>query len=475
MKINPFLMTYSLKISTLFLLLVVASCSFESNTQTDNPEVDALFAEWDKPDSPGYALGVVKDGELIYAKGYGSADLEHDIPISPTSVFYIGSVSKMFVTMCILLLEEEGKVNLDAEIQEYLPDFPRYESPLTVRNFIHHTSGVRDNLTLWGLAGNEVLDHINDRAIYELIKRQKVLNFTPGERYLYSNSCYFMLAMVVEKASGQSIQAYAQENIFGPLDMTNSHFHDDYLHLIKNKAFSYAPGQNGFNNLVMRFDLVGSGGVYSTVEDMYKWDQNFKHNILGKGGQGIINKMHEDGILNNGESAGYAYAIVNGTYRGLRTAGHGGALAGYRANLMRFPDQDFSVILLGNLSTHNTTSMAQQVADVYLEDLMEPKPPRNNNSSSSNAANSTAFELSNPRQFVGTYYSEELDVNYTISEDNGDLYCQVKYLDPMQMTATGQDRFRFNGLSITFNKQRGRINGFELDAGRVQNLTFTKN
>ncbi|MEA3436536.1 MAG: serine hydrolase domain-containing protein, partial [Thermodesulfobacteriota bacterium] len=271
------------------------------------------------------------------------ADLEHNIHISPSTIFYIGSVSKQFVTMCILLLEEQEKLNLDDEIQEYLPDFPQYGTPLTIRHFIHHTSGVRDFLTLWTLSGNDYLDHIDEDAVYRLIKRQKALNFTPGDKYLYSNSCYFMLAMIVEKVSGQSLKEFARENIFEKLGMLNSHFHDDYLHIIKNRAFSYEPIEDGFNNLIMRFDLVGSGGLYTNIEDLYLWDQNFYKNELGKGGPEAIERMHEEGILNNGESAGYAFALRNGTYRGLRTVSHGGSLAGYRAQLMRFPEQHFSV------------------------------------------------------------------------------------------------------------------------------------
>jgi CubicO group peptidase (beta-lactamase class C family) len=456
------------------LSLLLLSCSTNQDISTNNEEVDALFSEWDKSDSPGYGLGVIQDGKLVYAKGYGEADLEHDIPITPSSVFYIGSVSKQFVTMCILLLEEEGKINLDDEIQVYLPDFPRYDSPLTIRNFIHHTSGVKDNLTLWGLAGNDILDHIEDEAIYEMIKRQKELNFTPGERYLYSNSCYFMLAMVVEEASGESLKEYADKNIFSPLGMSNSHFHDDHSHLIKDKAFSYSPSNGYFKNLIMRFDLVGSGGVYSNIKDMYLWDQNFNHNILGKGGQELIEKMHTNGLLNNGESTGYAFAIANGTYRGLRTSGHSGALAGYRANHMRFPDQDFSVILLGNLSSHNSTLMAKKVAEVYLEDQMEPVEDINVTTNSSNSNNATPYEVTNPEQYKGSYYSEELDVNYTISFEYGRLYCRVKHNPSMAMTGNSKDIFRFQGVRVAFSRVNNRITGFRLDAGRVQNLNFIK-
>ena len=359
---------------TLLLLLLIVTAATGQNIPTDR--IDSVFAEWNFPESPGCALGIIENGQLVYSKGYGSADLEHDIAITPSTVFYIGSVSKQFVTFCILLLEEEGKLDLDDKIQVYLPDFPEYQSPLTIRHFVHHTSGVRDYLTLMNLKGRSYLDHIDDEEVYELIKRQQELNFDPGEKYLYSNACYFMLAMIVERASGQTIREYAEENIFGPLKMTDSRFHDDVTQLIKNRAFSYFPieGQAGFENVISRFDLVGSGGVYSTVEDLFKWDQNFYNNMLGKGGQAIIDKMHEDGVLNNGESAGYAFAVTNGEYKGLRTVSHGGALAGYRSYLLRFPDENFSVVILANRSDANPGAKCYSVADILLKDRFQPEP-----------------------------------------------------------------------------------------------------
>jgi len=362
-----------------FLLLIICSFSIISFGQINESQaIDSLFIELDKPHVPGCALGIVENGKLIYSKGYGIADLEHDIEITPSSVFYIGSVSKQFVTFSILLLEEQGKLDLDDKIQKYLPDFPEYEAPLTIRHFIHHTSGVRDYLTLMYLKGRNYLDNADVDEVYELIKKQKELNFSPGEKYLYSNSCYFMLAMIVEKAAGQSLKKFAHKNIFQPLGMRNTLFYDDNTDLIKNRVFSYSkkPDEDGFNNLIMRFDLIGSGGVYSSIKDLFLWDQNFYDNKLGKGGQGIINKMHEEGLLNNGESSGYAYALKKGTYKGLKTVSHGGALAGYRAQLMRFPEENFSVIILANRGDVNPTTKTFQVVDILLNEKFAEEPQK---------------------------------------------------------------------------------------------------
>ena len=337
--------------------------------------IDALFEAWDKPTSPGCAVAVIKDAEILYERGYGMADLEHDVPVTPKTVFYIGSTSKQFVTFCILLLEEEGKLNLDDDIRVHIPEFPEYDRPITIRHLIHHTSGIRDYLTLWSLKGYSYLDHIPEEAVLDLIYRQEELNFSPGDRYLYSNSCYFLLAVIVERASGQTLRQYADANIFGPLGMTNSHFHDDVNTIIKNRAFGYSrKTDGGFNNLIMRFDLVGSGGLYTNVEDLARWDQNFYENRLGRKNPGLIDRMHSNGRLNSGEALDYAFALRNGTYRGLRTVDHGGALGGYRAQLLRFPDQRFSVIILSNLADFNPGEKAYQIADIVLSDLLEPEP-----------------------------------------------------------------------------------------------------
>ena len=451
------------------LLVIVALCSCKPGApeqQVANPDVDAIFNSWSFPETPGAALGVIQNGKLVYAKGYGSADLEHDIPISPGSVFYIGSVSKQFVTFCILLLEEDGRVNLDDEIQVYLPDFPRYESPLTVRHFIHHTSGVRDYLTLMALKGRSYLDHINDEEVYELIKRQRELNFTPGEKYLYSNSCYFMLAMIVEKASGMSIREFAKANIFDPLGMTNTLFYDDNTDLIKNRVFSYMPNENAFDNTILRFDLVGSGGIYSNVEDLVKWDQNFYNNKLGKGGQDIIERMHEEGMLNNGESSGYAFALVNDTYKGLRTVSHGGALAGYRSILIRFPDQQFSVVILANRADAAPGDKAMQVADVYLKEHFTVE--KENQDGDTTALDSKVVEAYNISQMIGRY-EFDLGVVAEITAVEGKLQLKQEW-DGIQYPLE-----RLEGNTFRIENEEVFLTFSEMDEDMTQTMTVDDN
>lgn len=462
-------------VQMLLTLLVICLYSFGSFAQNSLPtkKIDSLFSSYNTLDQPGVALGIIKDGTLVYSKGYGSADLEHDVAISDQTVFYAASVSKHFITFAVLLLEEQGKIDLDAKIQRYLPDFPDYGYPLTIRHFIHHTSGVRDYLTLWTMAGNDYLDKMNKRAVYEMIIRQESLNFKPGEKYLYSNSCYLLLAMIIEKASGLSLDEFAQRFMFQPLNMHNTHFHDNVYHLVKNRAFSYSPRGDEFDNLIMRFDMVGSGGLYTNVEDLAKWDANMNTNHLGKGGQEIIQKMHEMGLLNNGESTGYAFALRIEKYRGLNTVGHGGAMAGYRTYYLRFPEQGISLIVLSNRSDFESKKSILDLADIVLKDEFTSEKPIEEAPRRSEQTLSS-FEANNLKEYQGTFYSRELDTHYKFKVDDNQLYLSIGYGIVEELRPVKKDHFDGRFKVRFLRNKEGKIIALIVDAGRVTNMEFKK-
>jgi len=455
--------TTPLFLSIFFLIALCLPFYLTAQSKTEKQQaVDKLFAQWDAPDSPGCALSVIQNDEVTYTRGYGMADLEHDIPITPQSVFYIGSVSKQFVAMCMLLMDEQGLIDLDEDVRTYLPELPDYGYKITSRNLIHHTSGIRDNLTLWELAGNSILNEIPEEEIFDMICRQEELNFEPGTQYLYSNSCYFLMSIIVKRNSGLSLREYADKHIFKPLGMKHTQFGDDNRRIIKNRAFGYQQTSSGkIENMILRFDLVGSGGLYSSVEDLYLWDQNFYGNKLGTRGPALIKDMLTNGRYNDGSEVDYAFAVKNGKHNGLPTISHSGALAGYRAFYVQFPEQQFSVIILSNLANFLPSKLASQVADIYLKNEFPKK-----------AISSNVDDL---QPFTGIYYSKELDTRYVLELKDGALFLKMKNSPPLQLKQDSKNVFTGNLGTLKFNTSEGQqIIGFRLDAGRVKNLRFVK-
>ena len=353
------------------LILFLSLLSFLFSDQRSN-EVDKLFAQWDKTTSPGCALAVINDGQIIYKRGYGMAKLEDSIVMTPSKIFDIGSVSKQFTATCIVILAEQGKISIDDDVRKYLPEMPRYEKPITISHLLHHTSGVRDYNSLLSLAGfRPDSDSPTVEEALEIICKQKRLNFLPGEEYSYSNSGYFLLSCIVERVSGKSLNEFAQEHIFKPLGMTNTIFQDDHTQIIPNRATGYSPGPKGFKIDMSNWDETGDGNIYTSVEDLFLWDQVFYSNKLGKP---LMDNLHQVGVLNNGTKLDYALGLVIGEYKGLKTVSHGGSWAGFRAALVRFPEQKFSVICLANLSTINPSRLCLRIADIYLADQLKEAP-----------------------------------------------------------------------------------------------------
>lgn len=356
-------------IFSLIIFLFFLSFLF-ADEKTDG--VDKLFAQWDKTTTPGCALAIIKDGQVIYKRGYGMAKLEDDIVMTLSKIFDIGSVSKQFTAACIAVLVEEGKISVNDDIRKYIPEMPKYEKPITISHLIHHTSGVRDYNALLSLAGfSPDSDCPTVEEALEIICKQKRLNFLPGEEFSYSNSGYFLLSCIVERVTGKSLNEFAQERIFRPLGMTSTIFQDDHTQIIPNRATGYSPGPKGFKIDMSNWDETGDGNVYTSVEDLFLWDQAFYSNKLGKS---LMDNLHAVGALNNGRKLDYAFGLLIDEYKGLKTISHGGAWAGFRAGIVRFPEQKFSVICLANLSAINPSRLCLKIADIYLADQFKEAP-----------------------------------------------------------------------------------------------------
>ncbi len=336
-------------------------------------QVDEVFKEFAAPGSPGCAVGAYQGARVVHRGAYGMANLDHDVRLSPASVFHVASVSKQFTAAAILLLAADGKLSPDDEVRKFIPELPDFGQRITIRQLAHHTSGIRDQWDLLGLAGwRYSRDLITDDDVLQMLARQKALNFTPGERHLYSNSGYTLLAVVVGRASGKSFREFTTERIFKPLGMTSTFFRNNFNEVVKGQAYGYARDAAGFRLSVTNFDTAGATSLMTTVEDLAKWHANFDSGAVG--GQAMLGALLTRGVLNDKRSIDYAFGITHGTYRGVPTVSHGGADAGYRATYMRFPAQGFGISVLCNLASTNPTLLAQRVADVYLAGALGPAP-----------------------------------------------------------------------------------------------------
>ena len=479
-------MRSALAASLMLAVVALAAPARAQRTGTIISAVDAIFAPWDETGSPGCALGVVEDGEFIYERGYGFANLDWDIPSATDTVFYVGSVSKQFTAAVIALLAEEGTVDLDENIREYFPEIRRYAQPITVRHLVHHTSGLRDIYTLMSLAGIRLEDVFTDEQAIELIAAQRETNFEPGSEYLYSNSGYFLLAQLVERASGKTLREFAEERIFAPLGMEDTHFHDRPSHIVDRRAISYQDSDVDFDNYIAtghrefqvsylgNFDKVGAGGLYTTVRDLLLWDRNFYSGDVG--GRPFLDLIHTRGALNDGSQLTYAFGLTVDEYRGLKTVSHGGSMMGFKAAYLQFPEQRLSVITTCNLGSINPMPLAQQVADVYLEDqLALALPSRTNVQRSNSSTASDPFSNHELVAFAGTFYSDELDVTYELAVENGQLWLRLRNTPPRLLRKLEDGLARAGTWNLTFEHDVGEIaSAFTINAGRVTNIRFKR-
>jgi CubicO group peptidase (beta-lactamase class C family) len=334
-------------------------------------KINATFAAWDTPATPGCALGVLKDGKMLYTHGYGLADVEHSVPVTSTTVFHIASLSKQFTAFAIYLLAKDGKLSIDDDIRKYLPEVHDFGKTITIRHLLFHTSGLRDQWNLLALAGWRLTDEITEQDVLKLIWRQRELNFPPGEEQLYSNTGYTLLALIVQRVSGKSLREFTRDRVFMPLGMQHTQFQNQYGDLVQNRAYSYQRQPDGrYQYVAQSYSIPGPSGLFTTVEDLARWDENFYSASVG--GKDLLALMQVRGKLNSGAETDVASGLAIGEYRGLRAVEHGGSDAGFRTELLRFPDAHFSVVALCNAGDAAPAELAFRVADIVLESQLEP-------------------------------------------------------------------------------------------------------
>jgi len=378
---------------------LVATATESAGSDVD-ARIDAIFARWNQPDSPGAVVGVIKDGALVFAKGYGMENIAAGKPLSPDSRMNLGSTSKQFAAACIVLLAQEGKLSLDDDIRKWLPEMPDYGTLITIRHLVHHTSGLRDYLTLFNLAGITDETAFGNQEALDIVVRQKELNFAPGSEYMYSNTGYLLLAIIVKRVSGITLTEFAQKRIFTPLGMAHTVWDTDLSLFTDARALSY-PSRGKSIAPANRLDVVeGDGNVMATIADLAKWDQNFYDPKVG--GPAFIDQMLQRGKLNDGKDINYAFGLVHGTMLGRPIIEHGGAWLGFRAGFTRFPQERLSIIVLGNLASMNPDTLIEQVAKIYLGDA--PGEALTESTAETKAVKLKKREL---KSKVGRYFVEE--------------------------------------------------------------------
>ena len=355
------------------LVLLAQPLSAQTRASTDSAAaVDAVFAGWTSTSTPGCAVGVARDGRTILARAYGMSNLEYDVPITPTTIFEAGSVSKQFTAAAVVLLALDGKLSLEDPVRKYIPELPSYGDSITIRQMLNHTSGLRDWGTVAAAGGwPRGTRTYTQRHVLDIIARQRSLNYRPGDEYLYSNSNYNLAAMIVERVSGQSLPDFTRTRIFQPLGMSHTSWRDEYRRIVKNRSTAYSGSPNtGFRQEMPFENVYGNSSLLTTVEDLLKWNRNFVNPVVG--GPRFVAELQTQGKLNNGRTLTYALGLVRETWRGVPVVSHGGATAGYRAYLARYPEQLLDVALLCNSGSVNPSAVSDRVAEIFLRDELQP-------------------------------------------------------------------------------------------------------
>jgi len=385
-------------------------------------------------DGPGAAVVVEQGGKLLYKVGFGRANLEYAIPNTSQTVFHTASVSKQFTAFAIALLAQQGKLSYDDDIHKYLPELHDFGQPITIRNLLTHTSGLRDQWEMLAIAGWRLDDVITQDHIRRMAFRATELNFSPGTQFLYSNMGYSLLAEIVERVSKEPFPTFMKTKVFQPLGMSHTRIHDDHRELVPNRAYSYGMGPQGWEARPLNYANQGATSLFSTAEDLALWLDNLDTRKLGGGA--LVDVLQTPGQLKGGKALDYGFGLSVGTYRGLKTIGHDGADAGFRSSTLRFPEQHLGIVVLSNQADFDPNGLAHQLADLFLEGKFPPEKP----APSPESAPAITVPLETLQRYVGIYKLRD-DWYLDIGLQNGELTVQASRESRFPMRAESETRF----------------------------------
>jgi len=469
------------KMKHIIFYLVIAISIFSANAQELIPQqrsIDAIFSKWDSKDVPGGSVGIIKEGKLIFAKGYGSANLDYNISNGPKTVFKIASTSKQFTAASIIILAQRGKLSLQDKLSTYFPKFPSYANNITIQHLLNHTSGIRDYIILARLSGLSANDYYTDKTVGKLLMSQQELNFNPGEEFLYSNSGYWLLGQIIEKVSGESLAVFAKKNIFDPLKMKNSRFHDNFIEVVKNRATGYRSNRKGgFFQYMTTLNMVGDGGLLTTINDLAKWDFSFYDTSVFN--KDFWNLMLQLGTLNNGKKIPYASGLAFRNYKGLEVIHHSGSFVGYRTQFIRFPKAKFSVIVLANRTDTDPSKLAYKIADLFLKDEYKNQKQRKPIKEIVKKLDKKEFSLSvkELKSFEGAFWSKKNKSSRKLLVIDGVLNYVRSNGSKTKMQPIAKNKFQMIGprtpvyLEVKYTKKSKE---FTIGRSNSVPMTFTK-
>jgi CubicO group peptidase (beta-lactamase class C family) len=483
--------------ATILCLALFATATSQAQDASPDAQVDSLMVPFDQPDGPGAAVAVVQDGEIMFSNAYGRANLTHDVPFSLDTPSNIGSVSKQFTAFAILLLAERGQLSLDDDIRTHVPEVPDFGPTVTLRHLLTHTSGYRETINTFLLAGRRIDkgDYIGPDEHLWLLHQQPTLQHEPGTAWNYNNTGYQLLATVVERVTEQSFPAWMQANVFDPLGMTCTTVRSSQMQIVPNRAQGYAPAETGGFQAARDFGLEGASSIYSTTRDLARWIENLGTGALG--GLDVIRAMMTPQVLADGDTTNYGFGLLVGTHRGLDQVWHGGAAVGHRAALLYYPEIDAGVITLSNSgafdaggpstpSTRHASGLPAKIAGLFFQNHMgEPqatagRDAARNKQSGAEATSSWTPSEADRTAYVGRYFSEELQTFYTIAAKDEQLVVRQQRLGTFPLTPIEADAFRVEfpaPLRFRIRSTRdnaGNVTGFTVSFDRTRGVRFEK-
>jgi CubicO group peptidase (beta-lactamase class C family) len=428
--------TPAAKLLILFLFISAGKVFSQPVSDPVIQKINAIFAKWNNPNSPGCAVGIVRNDTLLFAKGYGMANLEYGIPITPETIFHVASISKQFTGYAIVLLAKQGKLHLDDDIHKYLPWFPDFKEKITIRHLLNHTSGIRDHWQLLAISGTRLNDVIKQEHIMKVLGKQQALNSKPGERFNYSNSGYAMLAEIVRSVTGQTLRQFTDSAIFKPLGMANTNFHDEATEIVKNRSYSYSRTDSiHFANSILSYSNSGATSLFTNINDMHKWIMNFYRHQVGD--QKDIDLLTGKGKLNNGKEINYALGVSSDIYKGWRVFDHAGSDAGYRTFLAVFPDVKMGIVVFSNLADVIPANLVFKVADLFITDTTMQSGAEA--SKKIDSSKSILKDTASMKIFTGNYIGEDgFQVGFRLN--NKKLFTDL-FDEPMILCKGDKDTF----------------------------------